>query len=90
MRQGFADIMTLFDLARRYNAVTLFLAISVLAIIPATAILMWILHEAVFYQFLHQGYALLGAMLLLVTGQGFTVTTLYLQLRRLERRFPKG
>jgi len=88
-RQGFADIVTLFDLARKYNAVMLFSTISVLAIIPAAVTLLWVLYEAIFHQFLHQGYALLGVMLLLVAGQGFTVTTLYLQLRRLERRLSK-
>jgi hypothetical protein len=89
LRQGFADIITLFDLARRYNAVALFSAISTLAIIPATAILLWVFYEAIFHHFLHEGYALLGVMLLLVAGQGFTVATLSLQLRRLERRFSK-
>jgi len=88
-RQGFADVVTLFDLARKYNAVMLFSTISALAIIPATLILLWVLYEAIFHQSLHQGYALLGVMLLLVAGQGFTVTTLYLQLRRLERRLSK-
>jgi len=88
-RQGFADIITLFDLARRYNAVALFSAISTLAIIPATAILLWVFYEAIFHHFLHEGYALLGVMLLLIAGQGFTVATLSLQLRRLERRFSK-
>jgi len=88
-RQGLADVVTLFDLARKYNAVMLFSTISALAIIPATLTLLWVLYEAIFHRFLHEGYALLGVMLLLVAGQGFTVTTLYLQLRRLERRLSK-
>lgn len=86
-RQGFRDLRTNFDLARMYNPVLLFSAIAVLALIPAFAILGYVaLLNYVFHHF-RSGLALLGAMLLIVAGQGLTVATLSFQIRTNQREF---
>jgi len=85
-RQGFLDLVTLLNLAWRYNAAALFSVISGLAIIPAMIMLLWVFIEALLNRTFHQGFALIGVMLVVLATQGLAVTTLSVQVRRLERK----
>lgn len=84
-RQGIIDLLTILDLARKYNPITLFSALSGMALIPAFAILAYVaVQNYLFFNF-RSGLALLGVMLLLFAGQAMIVATLSFQMRRIEQ-----
>ena len=87
--QGFKDLVTMLSIARRYSPVVLFGLISSLAIIPAAAILVWILYEALAGRIFHEGYATFSLLLFLVAAQGLTVTTISLSIKLTLRQFER-
>lgn len=84
-RQGFVDLLTIFDLTRRYNPIMLFSAFSALAFIPALIILAYTAIQNYAFKTYLSGTALLGVMLLLFATQGIAVATLSFQIRRIEK-----
>ncbi|MEM3437495.1 MAG: glycosyltransferase family 2 protein [Nitrososphaerales archaeon] len=85
-RDGFKILLSVINLARRYNPVLLFSSIAALTGIPAIIILLWVLYENLVNHVWHSGYALFGVMLLLLASQGLTVATLSILFKRIERR----
>ena len=85
-RQGFLDFWTNFDLARTHNPIMLFSGVAMLFLIPAIVMLGT---AAFFYIVLgsfRSGYFLAGLVLLVLGAQGFTVATIGVMLKRIERR----
>jgi len=76
-------------LARAYNPALLFSGLVALASIPALFILGWTALEAILYGVWHSEYALTGLMLLVLASQGFTIATITVLLRRMEKRMMK-
>jgi dolichol-phosphate mannosyltransferase len=87
--QGLKDLVTMLSIARRYSPVVLFGLMSSLAIIPAAAILVWILYEALAGRIFHEGYATVSLLLLLVAAQGLTVSTISLSMKLTLRQFER-
>ena len=85
-RNGFQILSAVLGLARKYNPVLLFYAVSVLSIIPATIILSWVVLTQFTVGVWHGGWALLGVMLLLFASQSLAVATTVLLLKRTEKR----
>jgi dolichol-phosphate mannosyltransferase len=85
-RNGFEILSSVISLARKYNPVFLFLALSALSIIPALGILSWEFFNEIVNGTWHEGWALLGVMLLLFASQAFAIATLSLLLKRVEKR----
>ncbi|MCP8305316.1 MAG: glycosyltransferase [archaeon] len=85
-RDGFKILLSVFNLARKHNPVLLFSSIAASASIPALILLLWVIYENLVNHIWHSGYALFGVMLLLLASQGFTVATISILLKRIERR----
>jgi dolichol-phosphate mannosyltransferase len=85
-RQGFRDLLANFDLARTYNPIMLFAVAATLFLIPAFAILGIASWEYLALSQYHSGYFLAGLVLLVLGAQGFTVATIAVLLRRIERK----
>ncbi len=88
-RHGFQILRSILTLARRYNPALLFSAVSALAGIPAGLILLLVLFEWIFRGVFHSGWALAGAMFLIVAAQGLVLGTISILLRRMESRLSK-
>ncbi len=86
---GFQIVRSVFSLARIYNPALLFSGLMALAAVPASFILGWIALEVALYGIWHNGYALIGLMLLVLAAQGLTVATISILLRRLEKRLTR-
>jgi len=89
-RHGFEILASTISLARRYNPVLLFAAISALSIIPAGVILGWVGFRLLTSGVFHSGWALLGVMLLLLASQSLAVSTVAILLKRMERRITQS
>ena len=85
-RNGFEILFSIFKLARKFNPLFLFSAISLLSIIPAVAILVWVTFQQFVVGIWHSGWALMGVMLLLFASQALAVGTMVLLLKRTEKR----
>ena len=85
-RNGFGILSSVFKLARKYNPVLLFSAASMLAIIPATGLLVWVLYRQIAFGIWHSGWALMGVMLLLFASQALAIASMVLVLKRTEKR----
>jgi dolichol-phosphate mannosyltransferase len=83
---GFEILSSLVGLVRKYNTILLFSAFSLLAVIPAAAILSWVAFSEFASHVWHSGWALMGVMLLLFASQAFAVGTMVLLLKRTENR----
>lgn len=87
-RSGFSILLTAWKMCWLYNPVLLFPAITALLAFPGAIILLWQLYM----RYLHgAGAWSLGwtwpGLALLITGlQGFTISTISLLLKRMERR----
>jgi dolichol-phosphate mannosyltransferase len=84
-KDGAKILLTIFKLARIYNAIILYTFISALTIIPGSLLLVWVFLETLKGQW-HNGVALLAIMLTLLATQAFTISTIASQQRRLEQR----
>jgi len=85
-RHGLGILFSVISLARKYNPVLLFSALSALSIIPAVAILAWVVFRQLTAGVWHSGWALMGVMLLLFASQSIAVATISILLKRIERR----
>jgi len=84
-RQGFVDLVTIILLARKYNPIMLFSAISGSAFVPATILLAYAAIQNYVFGIFPTGTILFGVLLLLFAAQGLTVATMSLQIRRIEK-----
>jgi dolichol-phosphate mannosyltransferase len=85
-RHGLEILYMAFRLARRYNPILLYSGIAGLSIIPASALLAWVILERVSRQTWHQGWALAGVMTLVVAAQAFTLASLSILLKHVEKK----
>jgi glycosyltransferase involved in cell wall biosynthesis len=85
-RNGFGILSSVIGLARRYNPILLFSAVSMLSIIPAIGLLGWVIYRQLAFGIWHSGWALMGVMLLLFASQATAVGTMVLVLKRTEKR----
>ena len=83
---GFSILRTAFTLARRYNPILLYSALTGLSIIPAAIVLGWVALEQVTTRVWHSGWALLGVMLLLIAAQAFTLASFSILTKHTEMR----
>ncbi len=73
-------------MANRYNPVFLYSGIASLSAIPGAITILWVIYEYVQTRIFHSGYALFGAMLLLLATQAVAVMAMSLLMKRVERR----
>jgi glycosyltransferase involved in cell wall biosynthesis len=85
-RQGFRDLITNIDLARSYNPILLFSVLASLILIPAFILLLYAVYLYFFFHAYHSGYFLASLVLFVLGAQGFTVSTIAVMLRRIERK----
>jgi dolichol-phosphate mannosyltransferase len=87
-RDGLAIATTIISLARAYNPVFLFSALAFTLAIPGAILTLWQLYLRYLYgaEAWSIGVAWLGLLLLIVGLQGFTVATISLMLKRMEKR----
>jgi dolichol-phosphate mannosyltransferase len=88
LRDGFSILSTVFWLARSYNPVFLFAVLASLMAVPGVVLTLWQLYLRYVYgaEAWSMGVAWLGLFLLVVGVQGFTVATIALLLKRMEKR----
>ena len=85
-RHGLTIVASIIRLANVHNPVVLYSGFIALSTIPAFAILAWIAYERVAFDVWHSSYALVGLMLLVLSLQSLSVTTISLMIRRSEQR----
>ncbi len=85
-RNGFEIISAVLALARKYNPVLLFSAVSMSSIVPAVALLAWVTYRQLMFGIWHSGWALMGVMLLLFASQALAIATMVLLVKRTEKR----
>jgi dolichol-phosphate mannosyltransferase len=88
LRDGFSILSAVFWLARSYNPVFLFAVLASLMAVPGVVLTLWQLYLRYVYgaEAWSMGVAWLGLFLLVVGMQGFTVATIALLLKRMEKR----
>ncbi|MEM3684046.1 MAG: glycosyltransferase [Conexivisphaerales archaeon] len=85
-RQGFRALYTIFKLAAKYSPILLFSIFASIAVVPAIILLGYSAYEYIFRGIYHGGYVLGSLMLFVIGGQGLTVATIGMMLKRLERK----
>ncbi len=83
---GFGILSAVIRLSWKHNPLLLFSAIASLAIIPALAILSWVVYEQFLRDIWHSGWALMGALMLLFASQAIALATMSALIKRSERR----
>jgi hypothetical protein len=87
-RSGFSILATILKVAWLYNPIFIFSALTALFAVPGATILLWQLADR--YLFGAEGWSIgwswLGLVLFIVGIQGFTISTISLLLKRMERR----
>jgi dolichol-phosphate mannosyltransferase len=86
LRDGVAILANVLSLARDYNPMFLFSSLATIFVIPGALLTLWQLYLRYVYGTWSLGITWLGLVLLVVGLQGFTVATISLMLRRMERR----
>ena len=88
LRDGFKILATIIRVAWLYNPIFIFSALTALFTVPGAAILLWQLTLRYLYgaERWSIGWSWLGLILLIVGIQGFTIATIALLLKRMERR----
>ncbi len=89
VRQGLTILTSIVRLANVHNPVVLYTSFVALSAIPAFAILAWVAYERLSFNVWHSGYALFGAILLLLSFQSLAVATISLMIKRSEQRIYK-
>ncbi|MEM2954001.1 MAG: glycosyltransferase family 2 protein, partial [Candidatus Bathyarchaeia archaeon] len=84
-KHGWQILHTLFSLARRYNPVLLFSGLIALAAVPAFFLIGWAVLEVLLFGVWNSGRALIGLILFVFAFQGFTIATVSLMLKNLEK-----
>ncbi len=85
-KHGWQILRTLFSLARRYNPVLLFSGFIALVAVPAFFMIGWAVLEMLLFGVWNTGHALIGLILFVFAFQGFTIATVSLMLRNMEKR----
>jgi glycosyltransferase involved in cell wall biosynthesis len=85
-RQGFRALSAIIGLALRYSPVLLFSVLASLILIPAFILLFYAIYLYFFFHAYHGGYFLASLVLFVLGAQGFTVSTIAVMLRRIERK----
>jgi glycosyltransferase involved in cell wall biosynthesis len=85
-RQGFRALFAIIGLALRYSPVLLFSVLASLILIPAFILLFYAIYLYFFFHAYHGGYFLASLVLFVLGAQGFTVSTIAVMLRRIERK----
>jgi glycosyltransferase involved in cell wall biosynthesis len=85
-RQGFRALFAIIGLALRYNPVLLFSVLASFILIPAFMLLFYAIYLYFFFHAYHGGYFLASLVLFVLGAQGFTVSTIAVMLRRIERK----
>ena len=88
LRDGFSILNAIFWLARAYNPVFLLATLASLMAVPGVLLTLWQLYLRYVYgaEAWSMGVAWLGFFLLVIGMQGFTVATIALLLKRMEKR----
>jgi dolichol-phosphate mannosyltransferase len=85
-KHGLAILSAAFRLARRYSPLLLYSSLAGLTILPAILILAWVALEQLSVRVWHSGWALVGIMLLLVAAQAFTLASVSILTKQMEKR----
>jgi glycosyltransferase involved in cell wall biosynthesis len=85
-KHGFQLLFTIVRLALRYNPVLLFSVLASLILIPAFILFFYAIYLYFFFHVYHGGYFLASLVLFVLGAQGFTVSTIAVMLRRIERK----
>ncbi len=88
-KHGSQIMYTILNLARINNPVFLISLVAALVILPGIAIMVWVLNEWLVQGIVYSGWALLGIVLIIGSGQAFIVGTLSLLIKRSEVRIMK-
>ena len=83
---GLTILASTVRLANAHNPVVLYSGFLALSAIPAIAILAWVAYERILFNIWHSGYALVGLMMLVLSLQSLSVTTMSLMIKRSEQR----
>jgi len=85
-KSGYGIIQTIIWLARAYNPVFLIAILATSLLIPGTIITLWELYSRYIFGTWSLGWAWVGLVLIVIGIQGFTITTIILLLKRMEKR----
>lgn len=88
LRDGLLIFSTIWKLARSYNPVFLFSSLTALTMIPALIILLWVLLERL-HGIWHNGLALFGVLLIIISLLSITIGIISTLLKRMEQRIIK-
>jgi len=85
-RHGLEILYMAFRLARRYNPIFLYSTIAGLLMMPGISLLTWVVLEMIVRQTWHYGWALAGVLALVVASQAFTLASLSVLVKHVEKR----
>ena len=88
-KNGTQILYSVLTWTRVYNPVFIFSVLAASAFVPGLAILVWVGFEYLLRHNLHNGWALMAAILMLGAGQAFTVGSVSLLIKRTEGRLTK-
>lgn len=83
---GFDIISAVLTKARKYNPVFFYSALTSLSLIPALGILGWVLFRQLTVGVYHNGWALIGVLLLLFSAQSISLAAISSLMKRIEQR----
>ena len=89
-RHGLEILWSVFGLARSYNPVFLFSLLAALATVPGVLAVGWALYSRLFLGSWEFNWLLFGSILFLFGGLGWSVATVSLLLKRMERRIMRS
>jgi len=85
-RHGLEILWSVFSMARSYNPIFLFSLLAALATVPAFLAVGWALYSWLFLGRWEFNWLLFGSILFLFGGLGWSVATVSILLKRMERR----
>jgi len=85
-KNGLSILRAAFTLARRYNPILLYSALTGLSIIPAALILGWVVLQQLTSRIFHSGWAIAGMIFLFVAVQAFTLASVSILTKHSEER----
>jgi glycosyltransferase involved in cell wall biosynthesis len=88
-QDGLSIIRAAVELARRHNPILLYSGIASLCMIPAIVVLGWVVFQRLTIHAWHAGWALAGIMFVLVAVQAFTLASVSILVKHMEKRLMK-
>ena len=85
-RDGRLILLAAFKLAWRYNPILVYSALAALLVIPGASILFWTLFDYLTKGAWHAGWGLLGAIMIVIATQAFTLAGASILTKQTERR----